>query len=124
MSSGFRRGIFTSWNSFWEDVRKVDKTGFDPSKAERMAEDTFSRLLRARNLMERSRKYGSFRKPISYDLIRADVGRWIRADEKNKAIIFGEIKARIDKWFRDQELQQQEQLIRKRTKVEVVVGDY
>jgi RHS repeat-associated protein len=102
--SGNRRGfLVTSWNVFWEEVRKVDKTNFDPGKAERMAADTFSRLLRARNMMENTKRYGAFRKPIDYSLIKDDVARWVRADDKAKPIILKEIRTKVDQWFAAQD---------------------
>lgn len=118
--SGFRPGVIgTSWESFWSEVRKVDKTDFDPGKAERMAADTFSRLLRARNMMENRGRYGAFNKPIDYSLIKDDVARWVRADEKTKPKIMIEMKMKIDRWISSQ--RQEERHQKRRTKVRVRV---
>ncbi len=124
VSSGLRRGIIaTSWNAFWAEVRKVDKTNFDPVKAERMAADTFSRLLRARNMMERRGTFGAFRKPISYDLIKDDVARWVRAGDKEKPKILQLIRNKIDMWFINQNAPVPERRKRTKTKVRIVENE-
>ena len=98
-SSGFRNGLFTSWKSYWEEVRKVDKTDFDPEKAEAMAESTFTTLLSAVNEMSsKEEKFGRFNKAISYDVIRPQVALWVRAKtQKEKTKHLAGIYRAIDR---------------------------
>ncbi|MBK6722999.1 MAG: RHS repeat-associated core domain-containing protein [Acidobacteria bacterium] len=99
VSSGFRKGvILTRWDDFWEEVRKVDKTNYNPSKAERMAADTISRLLEARSRMERSGRYAAFGRAIPVALIQPYIARWVRAKDDDKPKILDEMKAAYDAW--------------------------
>jgi RHS repeat-associated protein len=64
-----------------KEMEKYDKTNFDPGKAVTMARDTLAKLLAARNLMERSGKFGTFRKPIPWEtdkFINDKLGQWAR----------------------------------------------
>lgn len=61
-----------------------------------MAEDSFKRLVSARNTMAGSGRSGSFYRPISYGAIKPLVGRWVReSDPQKKAAILTEIRKKI-----------------------------
>jgi len=98
VASGFRQGLLTSWNVFWSEVRKVDKTSFDLEKAERMAEGTFRTLFLAMYQMKaKEAKFGTFAAPISYDIIRSSVAAWLRATNvRDKAKYLDEIYRKIE----------------------------
>lgn len=49
------------------EMEKYDKTTYDPAKAVKMARDTLAKLLKARNLMERSGRFGAFRRPVPWE---------------------------------------------------------
>jgi hypothetical protein len=88
----FKDGIIPSY----EAASRVDKTDSDPAKAERMAEDTFKRLVSARNTLAGTGRSGSFYRPISYGAIKPLVARWVReSDPQKKAAILGEIRRKI-----------------------------
>jgi hypothetical protein len=88
----FKDGIVPSY----EAASRVDKTDSDPAKAERMAEESFKRLVSARNMLAASGRSGTFYRPISYGAIKPLVGRWVReSDPQKKAAILREIRKKI-----------------------------
>lgn len=99
-AAGDNLGPFSSVKSINNEMRKYDKTTFDPEKAERMARDTFSKLLQARNLMETSKRFGTFRKPIQYSAIEKDVKAWARANSpRSKRAILERIRSTVDNYY-------------------------
>ncbi len=79
-------------------MRKYDKTTYKPERAERMARDTFSRLLQAKNLMAARKGFGSFRDAVPYEATAEDVSKWIRASKEDKPGILNRILYIIDNY--------------------------
>ncbi len=69
-----------------KEMEKYDKTTNDPAKAVNMARDTLSKLLTARNLMEKSGRFGTFRKSVSFEndkFINDKLLEWAKTDGRD-----------------------------------------
>lgn len=72
----------------------VDKTYNDPAKAEKMAKDTYDKLVAARNIM--ARNDGTLYRPVSYNAIKGLIGKWVReSDPKKKQELAQQIRQKI-----------------------------
>ena len=80
------------------DPTLPDKTDTDPDKADRMAQDTFTRLVAMKNLIgPHSGKMSGLINPISYGAIKGLIHRWnAESDQGKKAGLMRQIMRRIE----------------------------
>lgn len=97
--SGFKDGIPLSPEEFMAKAREADQTQTDPAKAERMAADTMSWLLKAKGLLAATRRWGAFERSVPYSVIAPYIARWAVADgRKAKFDILQEMIGAGNSW--------------------------
>jgi len=115
--------LLSNWRTMEREARKYDLTTNDPAKAVEMARDTLAKLLAARNLLERSGRFGSFRKPIPWEtdrFINDKLWEWAKTDgrDEKRKILFEIMNYAANYW--DSPLQPKKRKKKTKTSVRVV----